>query len=71
MAEPSPRADAAGGIALLKMLDLEKESITTAELKVNYLNPQPPTRRKWWQGRAVKGKMLGVTGGNCGLREPR
>ncbi|HOB86106.1 MAG TPA: PaaI family thioesterase [Bacillota bacterium] len=55
--------DAAGGMALLKMLDLEKESITTAELKVNYLNPTTADQEEVVaRGRAVKkGKMLGVS----------
>ncbi len=31
--------DAAGAVALFNWIDVEKESVTTVELKINYLNP--------------------------------
>ncbi len=55
--------DAAGGAALLQMLDLENEVITTAEMKLNYLLPVTVDQREITACARVvkKGKTLGVS----------
>jgi uncharacterized protein (TIGR00369 family) len=54
--------DAAGAVSFLKLLDLEKETITTAEMKLNYLNPVTMDQKEIVATARVvkKGKTLGV-----------
>ncbi len=55
--------DAAGGMALLRKLDLSRETIRTIELKINYLNPVTKDQKGVIAaGRMIKrGKTVGVS----------
>jgi uncharacterized protein (TIGR00369 family) len=55
--------DAAGAVAFFQMLDLEKEVVTTAEMKLNYLNPITLDQKEITACARVvkKGKTLGVS----------